>query len=100
MKGFLDLVASNKKRLSYYAAGICLLKVSNRNTRTRCEICSKLTIKFTFYIYELSKYEITRINDFPHFWLNKNFPSNKKLPFLPPLMPVFGTISERCNEQI
>ena len=23
----------------------CLLKVNNRNTRTRCEICSKLTIK-------------------------------------------------------
>ena len=44
-----------------------MFKVSNRNTRTRCEICSKLTIKFTFYIYELSKYEITRINDFPHF---------------------------------
>ena len=26
-------------------AGIYLLKVSNRSTRTRCEICSKLTIK-------------------------------------------------------
>ena len=26
-------------------AGICLLKVNNRNTRTRCEICPKLTIK-------------------------------------------------------
>ena len=26
-------------------AGIYLLKVNNRNTRTRCEICSKLTIK-------------------------------------------------------
>ena len=23
--------------------GICLLKVDNRNTRARCEICSKLT---------------------------------------------------------
>ena len=28
-----------------YPPGICLLKVNNRNTRTRCEICSKLTIK-------------------------------------------------------
>ena len=28
-----------------YAAGISQLKVINRNTRTRCEICSKLTIK-------------------------------------------------------
>ena len=27
-----------------YPAGIYLLKVNNRNTRTRCEICSKLTI--------------------------------------------------------
>ena len=26
-------------------AGIYLLKVNNRNTRARCEICSKLTIK-------------------------------------------------------
>ena len=26
-------------------AGISLLKVNNRNTRTRCEICSKLTIE-------------------------------------------------------
>ena len=25
--------------------GIYLLKVNNKNTRTRCEICSKLTIK-------------------------------------------------------
>ena len=28
-------------------AGIYLLKVKNRSTRTRCEICSKLTIKAT-----------------------------------------------------
>ena len=33
------------QNLFQYPAGICLLKVSNRNTRTRCEICSKLTIK-------------------------------------------------------
>ena len=26
-------------------AGIYLLKVDNRNTRTRCKICSKLTMK-------------------------------------------------------
>ena len=26
-------------------AGICLLKVNNRNTKTMCKICSKLTIK-------------------------------------------------------
>ena len=27
------------------SVGICMLKVNNRNTRTRCEISSKLTIK-------------------------------------------------------
>ena len=26
-------------------AGNCMFKVNNGNTRTRCEICSKLTIK-------------------------------------------------------
>ena len=28
-----------------YTAGIYMFKVNNRNTRKRCEICSKLTIK-------------------------------------------------------
>ena len=32
------------KNLLSFPAGIYLLKVNNRNTRTRCEICSKLTI--------------------------------------------------------
>ena len=31
----------------HYPADIYLLKVNNRNTRTRREICSKLTIKIT-----------------------------------------------------
>ena len=30
---------------SYYRADNYMFKVNNRNTRTRCEICSKLTIK-------------------------------------------------------
>ena len=47
-----------------YLVGIYLLKVNDRNTKTRCEICSKLTIKtperhlvsppwvfFTFYLF-------------------------------------------------
>ena len=29
----------------YYPAGNYMFKVNNRNTRTRCDICSKLTIK-------------------------------------------------------
>ena len=32
-------------RVSSNTAGIYMLKVNNRNTRTRCEICSKLTTK-------------------------------------------------------
>ena len=28
-----------------FLAGMYLLKVNNKNTRTRCEICSELTIK-------------------------------------------------------
>ena len=42
-------VVSFYKRLLLYQVstpvGIYLLKVNNRNTRARCEICSKLTIK-------------------------------------------------------
>ena len=35
-------------RITRFPVGIYLLKVNNRNTRTRCEICSKLTIKTYF----------------------------------------------------
>ena len=38
-------VNSKHTRTTSISAGIYLLKVTNRNTRTRCEICSKLTIK-------------------------------------------------------
>ena len=34
-----------RQKKNYIPAGIYLLKVNNRNTRTRCEICSKLTIE-------------------------------------------------------
>ena len=30
-------------------AGNCMFKVNNRNTRRRCEICSKLTIKTPYF---------------------------------------------------
>ena len=33
------------KKLDATPAGICLLKVNNKNIRTRCVICSKLTVK-------------------------------------------------------
>ena len=39
--------------IDIFPAGIYLLKVNNRNTRTRCEICSKLTIKIPFWLNKL-----------------------------------------------
>ena len=44
------------------SAGTYLLKVNNRNTRTRCEICSKLTIK----VPERRRGRISFIVDFEH----------------------------------
>ena len=46
-------------------AGIYLLKVNNRNTRTRCEICSKLIIK----IPERRRHSGIFIVNFEHFTL-------------------------------
>ena len=40
--GFFELILAN---IRTSPVGIYLLKVNDRNTRTRCEICSKLTIK-------------------------------------------------------
>ena len=40
---YVKIIVENFSR--HLPAGIYLLKVNNRNTRTRCEICSKLTIK-------------------------------------------------------
>ena len=38
-------VSRNKMYVIWHEAGIYLFKVNNRNIRTRCEICSTLTIK-------------------------------------------------------
>ena len=37
--------STHVKRACYFQVNICLLKLKSRNTRTRCEICSKLAIK-------------------------------------------------------
>ena len=39
--------------IGYNITGNYLLKVNNRNNRTRCEICSKLTIKTSFLYCEI-----------------------------------------------
>ena len=38
-------VIPKTNRNAFFPAGISLLKVNNRNTRARCEICPKLTIR-------------------------------------------------------
>ena len=42
LRGFMVAKSNNKRKnpVGYY-----MFKVNNRNSRTRCEICSKLTIK-------------------------------------------------------
>ena len=51
-----------------FPAGIYLLKFNNRNTRTRCEICSKLTIKAPErYQYRCSGVFMLTLNIF-HTW--------------------------------
>ena len=47
-------------------AGIYLLKVNNRNTRARCEACSKLTIKIPERRHWLNRLAIWSSNDFLH----------------------------------
>ena len=42
---FRWLTISHKQFIIIISAGIYLLKVNIRNTKTRCEICSKLTTK-------------------------------------------------------
>ena len=38
-------ICSRKELEEKCPAGSCIFKVNNKNTRTRCEICSQLTIK-------------------------------------------------------
>ena len=45
MKAFPLSVYFPELPISYYPAGNYLFKINNRNTRTRCGICSKLIIK-------------------------------------------------------
>ena len=44
-RGWFSYLSQIKITPSYFPVGIYLFKVNNRNTRARCEICSKLTIK-------------------------------------------------------
>ena len=39
---------SSRLSTGHFSAGKCMFNVSNRNSRTRCEICSKLMFKFMF----------------------------------------------------
>ena len=39
------MLLNNTNHSSCNLANVCLLKINKRNTRKRCKICSKLTIK-------------------------------------------------------
>ena len=41
----LNFICSIKCKRATHGTNVYLLKINNRNSRTRCEICSKLTIK-------------------------------------------------------
>ena len=47
MKSLFQVAQKRDRKLrnDYLPSQIYLLKVNNRNTRTKCEICSKLTTK-------------------------------------------------------
>ena len=56
-----------------YPAGIYMLKVTNRNTRTKCEISSKLTIKTPERFIEVVEQKKEDIK-------SMNYHSNSDLP--------------------
>ena len=49
---FLKWIAPEFSAKTQESAGIYLFKVNNRNTRTKYEICSKLTIKTSVHHFE------------------------------------------------
>ena len=48
---FCKVIIEKNRLTPCFPAGNYMFKVNNRNTRTRCEICSKLTIKIPVYWY-------------------------------------------------
>ena len=46
---YMTNILQKCRRLIYTSAGNYMFQVNNRNTRTRREICSKLTIKYNKY---------------------------------------------------
>ena len=51
----------------YCPASNYMFKVNNRNSRTRCEICSKLTINIPEWHWRRSGIFIVNFEHFPHF---------------------------------
>ena len=47
--------------LSHYIVNINLFKVNNRNTRERCEMCSKLTIKYQNDVTSMVKFDFSKV---------------------------------------
>ena len=47
--------------LSHYTVNINLFKVNNRNTKERCEMCSKLTIKYHNDVTSTAKFDFSKV---------------------------------------
>ena len=57
-----DVVYTVDMTIGRCPAGNCMFKVNKRNTKTRCEICSKLTIKTPERHYSVSIVNFEQVN--------------------------------------
>ena len=66
--GFRSLIRNRliNARMGNSPGGIYLFKVNNRNTRKRCEICSKLTIETPEQRQYFTPYSSVSIFNFEH----------------------------------
>ena len=72
-------------------AGNYMFKVNNRNTRTKCEICSKLTIKVPEKRVSTVNFEQVKIFQFAKF--RKNGTKHDKQNLIKPLTMTFKVIN-------
>ena len=64
-----------------YPVGNCMFKFNNRNTRTRYEICSKLTIKTPVNFKRISHVSIVNFEQVNASWLFKIFSKKSPQPY-------------------
>ena len=75
---------------------IYLLKVNNRNTRRRCEICSKLTMKVSGVFIVNSEHISYAVLVFLLLTLNMQLPTGKTLEKVS--LPLFSLLIVSCEQ--